>query len=384
MSIPAEFRAYSFYVQAAIQLESRYPDVAAVMNMCFAQACQDIIDEGGATPEGEQFLEDFLDSHEHPPDGAVDQTKKIADQLFASISKLYNNGKYSQTLVKQFILCKTLYSVLDGSEPEERVRLCTEMNQNIRNALENPGAAPPPQIVQTPAENPQPAYNPPTASAPSPAAPPSYTPPAYTPPSYEPPSYNPPAYSPPAYPSPPSQPGPPVYTPTYEAPPPSAECNAAESTTSSSSDEENDPPIEQIDIPSGLPNNQSDPLIENISIPSGPPQYPSFAQPPAYPTFPQQQQPQQQMMQQMDPTQAVLHSSQSLNNGFDVDGARAFLSQLGYGVDDARKYPPLNQASATAVRAFLDAAIAGLRGNDTARASMLLKEAIRAWSGGNA
>ena len=71
-NIPPEFAPYKYYLEAAAQFQSRYPDISDVLNKCFSDSCQDLIDEGNASPEAQEYLNQFNDSHTNPPDEAID------------------------------------------------------------------------------------------------------------------------------------------------------------------------------------------------------------------------------------------------------------------------------------------------------------------------
>lgn len=391
-NIPPEFAPYKYYLEAAAQFQSRYPDISDVLNKCFSDSCQDLIDEGNASPEAQEYLNQFNDSHTNPPDEAIQQTKQVADKFYQILKKQFDAGKFSPTLEKQLGLTSILYSVLEGED--DKCEQCKEMRKTVQNVLigssaTSPALSPPgapgaygsaggPPAYTPPAAPPAatgstggpPVFTPPTAS---PAAtgsaggPPVFTPPAASPAATGstggPPIFTPPAASPtipnalepdagtPSYPTIPSvtgsSGGPPVFTSTGYGSPQPPSFTPTTSTNSSMP-------------PPSFNQSNNNTMQNSINIPSS-----AQTSPPPYGSFPptaQQQKPQQ---------------------NFDATAAVSYLNSLGYTIINSSMYPALNNSTYSVIQAYLDHAINSLKNNDSAQGLASLQDAFKVWSTGS-
>ena len=159
MNVPQEFLGFAIYLQAASQVESRFPAVASLMRMLFVSSANDVVQGGQASPDGELFLMNFVDAHQdEPPSDAVSQTRVAADTYYKPAIDAYNKGRASPTLMKLFLLCRTLYSVIDSPDAEELTKKCDEIYNDIKRKVENANDAsgPPPSYKNVPS---QPKFN---------------------------------------------------------------------------------------------------------------------------------------------------------------------------------------------------------------------------------
>lgn len=400
LNIPPEFACYNYYLEAAQQFQSRFPDIADVLNKCFSDSCQDLVDEGQASPEAQQFLAEFNDNHSNPPDEAVQHVRQVADQFYRILTKQYNAGKFTPTLEKQLGLTSILYSVLDGQDADERCQQCKDLRKSVQDMLllgSASGSVPTPQAPTAPAPAPAapatpspagsvggpPVFTPPAVAPSNPAipnqsgsnvGPPVFTPPSasHTMPSPAGSSGGPPVFTPqsssPTMPSPAgSSGGPPVFTPpsgypsvpqppSFGAGPPSFTPSNAATTTITSG---NVPSPQFNQTYNNMPQQQQQ---NSINIPSS-----AVSSPPPYGSFPPTAQNPQQLQQQ----------------NFDAQGAMSFLNSLGYTMISSSVFPPLNNSTYPVIQTYLDYAISSLKNNDTAQSLAFLQNAFKIWSTGS-
>lgn len=375
-SIPPEFAVYNYYLEAAQQFQSRFPDIADVFNKCFSDSCRDLVDEGKASPEAQQFLEEFNNEHTNPPEEAVQHVRQVADQFYKILTKQYYAGKFTPTLEKQLGLTSILYSILDGEDADQKCQECKDLRKSVQDMLiggQTSGSIPQPQAPGIP-----PAAAP---AAPSPTGsmggPPVFTPPAQAPApanptvpkqsgsNVGPPVFTPPSASP-TMPSPAgSTGGPPIFTPQSSSP-------TIPSQYGSSGGPPAFNPPEYPTIPTSFGN--ATPTSSTATITSGnvpPPQFniPSSAvnSPPPYGSFP--------------PTASVQQKPQQQN--FDTVGAMSLLNSLGYPMISSSMYPPLNNSTYPIIQTYLDYAISSLKNNDTVQSLAFLQSAFKVWTTGS-
>lgn len=372
MNIPPEFACFNYYLEAAQQFQSRYPDIADVLNKCFSDSCQDLVDEGKASPEAQQFLNGFNDEHSNPPDEAVQQVRQVADQFYRILLKQYNAGKFSPTLEKQLGLTSILYSVLDGEDADQRCQQCKDLRKSVQDMLlgDIPQTQPNPPNQPNPSSGGPPAFTPPqqqlkqnssgsfsdfqqTKPQQSSGGPPVFTPPPQNlssggPPVFTPPSQNlsnggggPPVFTPPGYPSIPTITSPPSFT-TTNVPNGNAQTQHFNQTY----------------------NNFSQTQQNSINIPSS-----AADAPPPYGSFP--------------PTASQQIQQKPQQKSFDSKGAISLLNSLGYPIVSSSTYPPLNDSTYPLIQTYLEYAINSLRNNDNVQSLAFLQNAFRVWTTGS-
>ncbi|OHT03636.1 hypothetical protein TRFO_28886 [Tritrichomonas foetus] len=348
-NVPADFKQFQVYLQASQTIQSKSPAASAVMKIAFYQACQDYSEENQLSPEASNFLQSFGPTVPPLPANGVEETQKLADTFYTTLTDQFQSGNLRIAMVQQFKLCSLLYEVLDGDENENRCKTCKAVAVKIKKMLDKglQGGAKAEGNTAGNAPSFTPTNQPPVFSPVSGGPPPSFTPTSGGPPVFTPSG------------SAGGAGGPPVFTPTNQPPsagPPQFDAGPPQSSGG--------PP----QFSAGPPQFSAGPPQSS----GGPPQF--GASPPQSsggpPVFTPNAQPQQQGFQKpIDPS-------------FDVQGAKNTLSSLGYGIVDPGKYPPLDQITCSTIECYLDYAVKRVQAADKVQALGFLKDALKTWSSG--
>ena len=117
--IPKEFKEFQKYFVAYEVFKTVNRKVSQVMIYTFLDFCQEKLGKNIDKPLKNYIEETSKLCDSFPEDGAQ-ATQELAEEIYQNLNIRFQSGIISTEMPKQYFLCSVLYSVLGGSENEEK------------------------------------------------------------------------------------------------------------------------------------------------------------------------------------------------------------------------------------------------------------------------
>ena len=117
--IPNEFKEYQKYYVAYEVFKEINKKVSQVMIYTFIDFCQEKLGKTSDKPL-KHYIEETSKLCDGFPEDGAQVTQEIAEEIFQNLNIRFQSGIITTEMPKQYFICSVLYSVLGGSENEER------------------------------------------------------------------------------------------------------------------------------------------------------------------------------------------------------------------------------------------------------------------------